>query len=126
MGFSWVFMHVISEKGEGKIKDLNLDCVIHKCMCYKCKIIIKFQYLLYIVAVSIIGGGNRSTWRKTTDMSQDTDKLYHVRLFLKTFNSENRGINITYILTWIRYLLQTKVTTNTPVTTICNDIKITS
>ena len=80
-------------------------------MCYKCKIIIKFQYLLYIIAVSIIGGGNRSTWRKTTDLSQDTDKLYHVRLFLKTFNSENRGINITYILTWIRYLLQTKVTT---------------
>jgi len=29
------------------------------------------------VAVSFIGGGNRSTQRKTTDLPQVTDKLYH-------------------------------------------------
>jgi hypothetical protein len=37
--------------------------------------------ILYIVAVSCIGGGNRSTRKKTTDLSQVTDKLYHIMLF---------------------------------------------
>ena len=37
------------------------------------------QYFSYIVAVSFIGGGNRE---KTTDLSQVTDKLYHIMLYL--------------------------------------------
>ena len=35
----------------------------------------------YIVAVSFIGGGNWST-QKTTNLSQVTDKLYHILLYL--------------------------------------------
>ena len=38
-------------------------------------------YFSYIVSVSIIGGGNRSTRGKTTDMSKVTDKLYHIMLY---------------------------------------------
>ena len=34
-----------------------------------------------IVVVSLIGGGNLSTRRKTTDLSKVTDKLYHVMLY---------------------------------------------
>jgi hypothetical protein len=41
-----------------------------------------FSYMfVYIVAVSFISGGNRSTRRKTTDLSQATDKLYHILLY---------------------------------------------
>jgi hypothetical protein len=40
------------------------------------------QYFSYIVAVSFIGGGNRSTYaEKTTDLPQVTDKLYHMKLY---------------------------------------------
>jgi hypothetical protein len=35
----------------------------------------------YIVVVSFIGGGNRSTGRKTTDMPEVTDKIYHIMLY---------------------------------------------
>ena len=31
--------------------------------------------------VTFIGGGNRSTCRKTTDLSQVTDKLFHIMLY---------------------------------------------
>ena len=34
-----------------------------------------------IVAVSFIGGGNRSTRRKTPDLPKITDKLYHIMLY---------------------------------------------
>ena len=37
--------------------------------------------ILYIVAVSCIGGGNRSTRKKTTDLPQITDKLYRIMLY---------------------------------------------
>jgi uncharacterized surface protein with fasciclin (FAS1) repeats len=33
------------------------------------------------MAVSFIGGGNRSTRRKTTNLSQVIDKLYHITLY---------------------------------------------
>ena len=40
------------------------------------------QYFSYIVAVSLIGGGNRSTLKKlTTGQSQATDKLYYIMLY---------------------------------------------
>jgi len=36
------------------------------------------QYFSYSVAVSFIGGGNWSAWRKPL---QVTDKLYHIMLY---------------------------------------------
>jgi hypothetical protein len=39
------------------------------------------QYFSYIVLASFIGGGNRSTRKKNTDLPQVTDKLYHIMLY---------------------------------------------
>jgi hypothetical protein len=36
------------------------------------------QYKLYIVAVSFILSRNQSNQKKTTDLPQVTDKLYHI------------------------------------------------
>ena len=36
------------------------------------------QYSTYIMAVSFMGGGKRSTQTKTTNLSHVTDKLYHI------------------------------------------------
>jgi hypothetical protein len=33
------------------------------------------------MAVSFIGGGNQITWKKTSDLSQVTDKLYYIMLY---------------------------------------------
>jgi hypothetical protein len=38
-------------------------------------------FQLYNMVVSLIGGGNRSTRRKSTDLPQVTDKLYHIKLY---------------------------------------------
>jgi hypothetical protein len=38
-------------------------------------------YFSHIIAFTFIGGGNLSTQKKTTDLSQDTDKLYHIMLY---------------------------------------------
>ena len=47
-------------------------------MGFKCNV---QQYISYIVAVSFIGGGNLSTLRrKTPNLLQATDKLYHIIL----------------------------------------------
>jgi hypothetical protein len=37
------------------------------------------QYFSYIVAVSFIGGGNRSIWKKTSILSEVTNILYHIQ-----------------------------------------------
>ena len=39
------------------------------------------QYFSYIMVVRFIGGGNQSTPKKNTDLSQVTDKLYHKKLY---------------------------------------------
>ena len=40
-----------------------------------------FSYNMYIVVVSFIDGGNRSTRIKTIELQQLTDKLYHIMLY---------------------------------------------
>ena len=39
------------------------------------------QYFSHIVAVSFIGGGNRNTRKKPTDLTQFTDRFYHIKLY---------------------------------------------
>ena len=56
------------------------------------------QYFSYIVAISFIGGANRKTSEKTTELSQVTDKRYHILL---------------YTLPWSRYELATSVVIGT-------------
>ena len=36
---------------------------------------------IYVVAVNFIGRGNQSTWKKTTDLPQFTDKLHHIKMY---------------------------------------------
>jgi hypothetical protein len=40
------------------------------------------QYFSYIVAVSFIGGGNRSTRRKPPTCRKSPTSLYHIMLYL--------------------------------------------
>jgi hypothetical protein len=39
---------------------------------------------IYIVVVSFIGAGNRSTQRKTTDLPRVNDKRYHIQYILQS------------------------------------------
>jgi hypothetical protein len=39
------------------------------------------QYLNYIVSISFIGAGNRSTHRKSLTCCKSCDKLYHIKLY---------------------------------------------
>jgi hypothetical protein len=39
------------------------------------------QYFSYIMVVSFIGEGNRSTWKENPNLSQTTDKFYHTMLY---------------------------------------------
>jgi hypothetical protein len=77
------------------------------------------QYFSYTVAVSFIGGGNR---RKPTDLSQVTDKLYHIMLHTSpSFDITlcNWPINFSHmwyeenvkqgIILWILHRLQCKL-----------------
>ena len=43
-----------------------------------CKIIENFYLGLRIMAVSFIGGRNRNAWRKSQNLLQITDKLFHI------------------------------------------------
>ena len=54
------------------------DIVNSKLLQGSCELI--FQYFSYIMAVSFIGEGNRSTLRKPPTR-QVTDKLYHIMLY---------------------------------------------
>ena len=47
-----------------------------------CLMPLSTKYFSYIVAVSFIGGGSKPEYReKTTDLSQVTDKVYHIMLY---------------------------------------------
>ena len=51
-------------------------------------------YFIYIISVSLIGGGCRSTKRKLTIRLQVADKLYHIKLYqsnLVTIKNRSRA-----------------------------------
>jgi len=64
------------------------------------------QYNIYIVAISFIGGVNRSIRSKTTDLLQITDKLYHIMF-------------IDYISPWTGFDLTSLILTGTDYTGSC-------
>ena len=56
------------------------------------------QYFSYIMAVSFIGGGNRST-EKTNDLSQVTDDIYHIMLYsVHLAKSKIRTLNLQVVV----------------------------
>ena len=72
-----IFQAAISNKDEIKIKKKKKIMVFDAT--FK-------QYFSYIMAASCIGGGNQRTQRKTTDLSQVTDKLTFYTCFYQQYS----------------------------------------
>ena len=93
----WEFIEVKNYTNDLKITQQTLCSLIVKC-CWAEKKPVRsnerlmvfnatFNNICYIVVISFIGGGNRSTRLKTTDLSQVTDKFDHIMLYTSPWSS---------------------------------------